>query len=560
MSDQHPPQQAAEESGLARQQVQTFVLALDKAMRAQRLYGGRETDFVTRLLENLERELSELLAQSAVVLGVGSVGFTWQKRPLFTEDVEDIKLPWAFRMFCDGIREITFEQSLHWDELLDFLDILATNPRELEEDLVTLLWDRDFDGIRYYAADTFAAGLRVDENGELVLASKRVEEDGDGAESVALEPDDIRLLSGKSHLAWLEQAHAPARSGGAHAWQAARLKSSLQDVQDLPRFMGLAVQVLELDGPLQTKGLALVRDQLDAYIARHDLDGLAAYLGALAALTSTGIEQSLVMVNTVFAPTRLPALAAMIVELGHELDEVPKGLAGCGSLAPLERLLEVLPACPFQTALEEALVEAGADLTPLYAERLGSTDPALVDASIVALGRIGTEEALKALATVLSRPSAMQRKKALEALQGKYRPVIKGALVRALDDQLSAHRILSLRILRDANDPAIVRALLDHMKAPGFEKRDIRECDVWYRSLASAQDAAALAFLERILARKNLLRNRTVMSHQVLAARALGQLRTPQAHRILQRAYRFTHLPKQIKIAIRTAASGPQER
>ncbi len=561
MPNQRRPLDHEEEPGLGRQQVQTFVLALDKAMRAQRLYGGRGTDFVVRLLENLERELSELLADGAVVLGVASVGFTWKTRPLFTEDVEDIQLPWAFRLFCDGIREITFEQHLQWDELLDFLDILATNPRTSEEDLVTMLWERDFDGIRYYAADTFAAGLRVDENGELILASKeRLETDGeDGAESVALAPDDIRLLSGKGHLTWLERAEAPSRSGGAHAWQAARLKSSLQDVQDLPRFVQLAVQVIQQSEGPALHGLALIRDQLDAYIARRDLDGLAAYIKSLAELAATGAPESLPIVNTVMAPARLPAMAALIVDLGHELDDAPAGLVHCGSLAPLERLLEVLPTCPFQQALEQALVEAGADLTPLYAERLGSNDPSLVNASIVALGRIGTEESLKALATVLSRPSTQQRRAALEAMKDRYHPALKGALVRALDDPLSANRVQAVKVLREAHEPAVVRALVQCMKQPGFEKRDLAECDAWYRTLASAQDPAALAFLERSLARRNLLRNRTVMAHQVLAARALGQLQTPQAHRILQAAYKHAHLPRQIKIAIRSAAAGPQE-
>jgi hypothetical protein len=270
-----PPTDTHEGPKLGRNQIQTFVLALDKALRAQRLYGGRESGFVAKLLDNLERELSELLAQGAVRLGVGSVGFTHEGRPLFTTAVDDIQLPWAFRLFCDGIREISFEQTMRWGELLDFLDILSTNPRMSEEDLVTMLWERDFDGIRYYAADTFAAGLEVDENGELVISAKKnLESDqGEQLEEFALSPDDIRLLSGEDHLAWLQRTRAPGRSGGAHAFQTARLKSSLQDVADLPRFMDLALEVVTRSRWTEGAGLALLTDQLDAHISRRDIEG-----------------------------------------------------------------------------------------------------------------------------------------------------------------------------------------------------------------------------------------------------------------------------------------------
>jgi hypothetical protein len=552
-----PPPQDSPGDGLERGQVQTFVLALDKALRAQRLYGSRDSAFVVKLLDTLERELSELLARGAVQLGVRSVGFTWDDRPLFTAGVDDVQLPWAFRLFCDGIRELTFEQQLRWDELLDFLDILSTNPRATEEDLVTMMWERDFDGIQYYAADTFAAGLEIDENGELVLAShSRLEGDeGPEAESFALGPDDIRLLAGERHLAWLEAARTPTRSGGAHAWQAAMLKGSLQDVADLPRFMQLALEVVGRNRLAEGSGLALVTDQLSAHIARRDLDGFIAYFEALAAMASSGGERARGIVTKVLIPARHEAIVPMLVEAEHALDRVPAGLLASGATAALTRLLESLPACPFQQALEKALIDARVDLTPLYAERLGSTDHTLVSASIEALGRIGSPEAIKALATVLSRPSTRQRHEALAAMIGNYHPSAKGALVRCLDDPTEATRVKTLAVLREAHDPAVVRALLHHMRDTRFEKRSLEECAAWYRCLGSAPDSSALSHLEGILLRRNLLRSQGVIAHQILAVRTLGQLGGSEARQVLEQAYSARHLPRQVKFAIRSAVS-----
>lgn len=552
-----PPTEGSTEAGLQRSQVQTFVLALDKALRAQRLYGGRDSAFVTKLLDTLERELSELLARGAVQLGVCSLGFTWGERTLFTAGVDDIQLPWAFRLFCDGIRELTFEQQLRWDELLDFLDILSTNPRATEEDLVTMLWERDFDGIRYYAADTFAAGLEVDEDGELVLSSrKKLDADsGPGVEEFALTPDDIRLLSGSRHLAWLRAAHAPTRSGGAHAWQAARLKSSLQDVADLPRFMDMALEVVTRSRMTEGAGLALVTDQLAAHIARHDIDGFAAYFQALGATAERGGEQAAGIVTRVLDPKRHTILVPMFVEVGEALQKVPDQLLATGAHEPAKALLEALPSCPFQQALEEALLRARVDLTPLYAERLGSADHLLVATSIQALGRIGSPAAIKALGSVLSRPSSRQRQEALEALAGRYDASVKGALLRTLDDGHPTTRVLALAVLQQARDPSVVRALLPHMTTKEFEKRTLEECAAWYRCMGSATEGGALVHLEQLLGRRNLLRKRAVIAHQVLAARTLGQLEGPRARSILEWAYAASHLPGQVKHAIRTAVA-----
>ncbi len=555
------PPESPTTQGLERGQVQTFVLALDKALRAQRLYGGRSSAFVVRLLENLERELADLLARGSIHLGVCSGGFTCGDRPLFTTDVDDIQLPWAFRMFCDGIREISFEQQLRWEELLDFLDILSTNPRESEEDLVTMLWERDFDGIRYYAADTFAAGLEVDENGDLVLSSsKRLESDaGAGLDEFALTPDDLRVLTGEDHLAWLEGADAPARADGAHAWQTARLKNSLQDVADLPRFMDMALEVVTRSRWTETAGLALVTDQLSAHIARRDFDGLVAYFQALAAMAVRGGDLAHSIVTRVLEPQRRAAIVPFLAEAGHELMEVPAGLLAAGAHVEAMALLEELPSCPFQEALEDALLGVGADLTPLYAERLSSTEPALVSASIEALGRLATVDAIKALATVFSHPSTRRRLEAIQAMVGAYHPVAKSGLLRCLDDPTVSVRINALELLREAHDPGVVRALLPYMRKADFLKRDLKEAASWYRCLTSTHESSALAYLTSQLERRNLLRSNNVVAHQVLAARAMGQLGGPEELHALQRFAGASHLPKQVKMAIRTAISAAKE-
>jgi HEAT repeat protein len=63
----------------------------------------------------------------------------------------------AFRMYRDGIRLISFHHGITNDELLAFFEVLTRclEADKLEEDFVTLLWEKDLQAITYYEVNDF---------------------------------------------------------------------------------------------------------------------------------------------------------------------------------------------------------------------------------------------------------------------------------------------------------------------------------------------------------------------------------------------------------------------
>ena len=63
----------------------------------------------------------------------------------------------AFALYRDGIREIRFKKKVSLEELSEFLEILKLGIKRVtpEDDLVTLLWGKDFGGISYLVVDEF---------------------------------------------------------------------------------------------------------------------------------------------------------------------------------------------------------------------------------------------------------------------------------------------------------------------------------------------------------------------------------------------------------------------
>jgi len=62
----------------------------------------------------------------------------------------------ALFFFRDGLRSLTFNVKMTQDELLKFLNVMAADldSEDVEEDLVTLLWEKDFVSIKYKVDDS----------------------------------------------------------------------------------------------------------------------------------------------------------------------------------------------------------------------------------------------------------------------------------------------------------------------------------------------------------------------------------------------------------------------
>jgi len=80
----------------------------------------------------------------------------------------------ALLFFKDGLRELTFKKGLNKGELKAFLRIIALDERELsDDDIVTLLWERDFQHIKYAVDESV---LQEDEEYETAATKKLMEQ------------------------------------------------------------------------------------------------------------------------------------------------------------------------------------------------------------------------------------------------------------------------------------------------------------------------------------------------------------------------------------------------
>jgi hypothetical protein len=96
----------------------------------------------------------------------------------------------ALLFFKDGLREITFNKDVPRDEIEDFIYIISLDfdRDNIEDDIVTLFWQKDFQHIKYIAEDIF---LAEDEAHDPTAIKEETKDPTDNADIIRAYEDSI---------------------------------------------------------------------------------------------------------------------------------------------------------------------------------------------------------------------------------------------------------------------------------------------------------------------------------------------------------------------------------
>jgi hypothetical protein len=130
--------------------------ALDRSLRSRRLYEldhplrkSSTTELVTRFEQFFSR-------YAYLRLEVTESSLRLAAKALLQCDARDPEAP--FRMYKDGIRELRFHRGISQEEIESFLSILDMETKQLAEmdlDLVSVIWAKDFQAIDLMTVDEF---------------------------------------------------------------------------------------------------------------------------------------------------------------------------------------------------------------------------------------------------------------------------------------------------------------------------------------------------------------------------------------------------------------------
>jgi len=134
--------------------IQTFL----QTLKAFRLYEA-DHPILSKFLERLRKDFDQYFAAfDSFSLQIGEHRLHYRGNIVY--ESQDVKESLAFLFFKDGIRELQFSRGLEFEEIINFLNIVRKSDflNRMEDDLVTLLWEKDFSHISFTTVDEFLEG------------------------------------------------------------------------------------------------------------------------------------------------------------------------------------------------------------------------------------------------------------------------------------------------------------------------------------------------------------------------------------------------------------------
>lgn len=463
-------------------------------------------------------------------------------------------LPFFF--YKDGIRRLDFLPGFE-AEVEEFLDLVhqARQAGPEGEDLVSLLWEREFDAFKYSYVDLLAEGVNVP-----------------GPETLELIPFPAGIVAAELAAGdTIAPVDATGQPSGAQTRPEGMLSSS--DFQETLYFLDdaeLEVLRAELerewardlrhdvlnalfdrleDGSpaRQLAVLAILQQLLPAFIIRgefaaaaqllRELEGL---LGRDGVLTPRAREQAADLIGQLSTPAILDQLidAVANTDFSAGASALPVFFAhlGPGAFPALLRAAESATASLVRQRLEPVIDQLATQFSDDLVVLLDSSDDLVATGAARVAGRLRLAAAAAGLASHLARPSPEGRLAAVEALIEIRSATAIHGLQTVLGDPVREVRIAAARGLGLLRYHPARASFEEMLEGKALREADLTEKLVFFEAYAHLAGAAAVPLLDRILHGRGLLGRRQSSELRACAATALGHIAAPGARTALEKA------------------------
>lgn len=552
-----PATGSAVEGTLPYAEVAEVFATLDKAARSQRLYQPNNPVYhgFIRTAQGVFAALWDRVPSLSA--NVEEQGFRWQGRAIAGIEGRE-SLPFLF--YKDGIRVITFLPGFE-AELEKFLDVVnrarSQDQQRGEDDMVTLLWQHEFDRFRYSYVDALSEGLQVPQSRVPKLAGLEltlVPEDQPASDGPrpdqppppappaveAGEPTVAGLVSRddfEETLYFLEPGELEALRAEVAAEMGRDLKADV---------LNAIFDRLE-DGLPEWKreALRILRQLLPVFLGSGDLKAATKILVELNALLESGKldEEYRADAEALFRELSEPAVLTQLLHTLEHGNIDPKGRdlgiflqhLGPAAMPVLLASIERSVAGALQDRLRTAMEGLADAHRSEVLELLRHRDTEVVRGAARLAGQLGQADAAPALTELMQRSDPTVRRVAVEALVRIRNSTALEAVQRALTDVDREVRIAAARGISSLRF-APARARLEEL----LESRTVREADLtekiaFFEAYGSLANAESVAMLDRMLNGRRLL-SKESPEVRACAAMALGRVGTPAARSALEKA------------------------
>ena len=538
-----------EELLLARDLASAFI----KAIKAFRFYPPDNPTlkgFSDQLLKKFQFFFNKY---QSFVIQVGEYDLSFKGRIIYEN--KDVKTSLAFSLYKDGLREIRFVKGLEEWEVQGIIDILkhSENINQLEDDIVTLVWEKDFIHISYLATDEFLEETpviipdNVDQfRKNLVFKPLAHHVEVELAEEGSEEGVDLDEILSKV----IEEPLPFVSDHSVYFLTPDELEGLRKDVESEvdPTFVfnitDILFEILALEKerePYQDAVNILIK-VLDAFLTLGEFTKASDLLKRVYIILKTydlqdwQIESIQKIIAEAGEEVRIERIGRVLEREEGRLEDVNAYLLLLqkNSIKPLIKLLGELKNSKARRVFCDGLSDVGKNAIELFTPFLEDRRWYLVRNIIYILGRIGKEQSLPYIQKAFNHDDIRVRREAIQALGLIGGPKAIGLLVKALTDNDVRIRCMAAINLGKGGKKVGLIPLLEVVQSKDFYKREPAEIKAFFNAIGMMGSNEAVPVLQQLLERKSWFgRGKTDEIHMG-AANTLATIGTPDAKAILE--------------------------
>lgn len=552
--------------------VQHVIKSLAKYVNGKKLYAANNPR-LAQFQDEFRSALEEFFrVEGELVLTIDQYAILWHGEKVYESDKRDESL--AFLLYKDGVGEVTLRETALETEVDRFVQIVAEeylSSHRGEEDVVTKLWNADFDHISYRVMDDY-------------LASNLESDDEDG-ESQSELPDQAELLpslSDKGRV--IVKPSDPMETIDAYLKQLimANCKAS-SDVEREDYFQSMVASFFALDDDevaryhqererevradslvsfaetifvftLLQDNPSAVRDvsgilerMVDYIVTDRDAHALGRSLRLIRDFRASqsdlgdGVEALCAKLERKMTdPSLVRSFEEQLDLWAPGTEDVLAYFAAVGPpvIEPLLKILHRVEGGRLHREICNVLIQTAGDEIERVLDKMDIDNPKVAADAVLIAGKIGVKRLTPRIQELLYYPDRKVKEDMIALVGAMDDPGVPELLMGAISDSDKAIRCKAMQVGAARGFPQVVR----HLNALAFGKdlydKAPDEQETIFKALGVVGDAVTVEHLRKFVEKHHFMKLARKRDNKALAIRALEYIQEPSAVDLLQKLSR----------------------
>jgi hypothetical protein len=548
--------------------VQHVIKTLVKVVGGKKLYAEnnpRLAQFNSEFRDALKQFFS---VDDALVISIEQYRILWHDEVVYTNEKRDDSI--AFLLYKDGIGEVTIHESSLEGEIDEFVQIVAEDSQgsNQDDDVVTKLWNADFNHISYRVIDDYLAGemkesgeetpVEVADQAELLPSledkGRVTVKQSDPLESIDAYLKRVIMTNCTSSNDAEREAYFQsmvtsffAQSDEEIALYQSERESESRDDELAVFAETIFVFTLLQDNPSAVRDVSGVLERIMEY-AIDDRDPRT--LGRMVSLIQDFRS----------AHTPPPAIASLCDKLEEQLtspsivasfeDELERWTPRAQSVLgyfetigrpvvePLLKILHRVDGGRLHRAICGVLINTAGDEIEYVLDRMDIDNTKVARDAVYIASQINIQTLTPRVQELLYYPDRKVKEDMLELVSKMSDPAVPDLLMSAATDVDKAIRCKAMQTAAARGFAEMARYLNLIAFAKDLQEKDSDEQEAIFRALGHVGDAVTVEQLRKSIAKRSLVDFSGKRENKMLAIRALEHIKEPSAIELLQKLAR----------------------